>query len=93
VPIAVFHDLDQLKKWCEDTVSPDRFRVLSTDEDEIILEPTKTSRPLKFGYLQIAKARELADQIAKEFSLKHIHLKAYRWLEDRGPFIKVVPEE
>ena len=93
MPIAVFQDLGQLKKWCEDTVSPDRFRVLSTDEDEIILEPTKTSRPLKFGYLQISKAQEFAESLAKEFGLKHIHLKAYRWMEDRGPFVKVAPEE
>ena len=93
MPIAVFNNTDELRAWCKDTVSPDKYRVLSTDEDEIILEPTKTSRPLKFGYLQIPGAEALADEIAKEFNLKHIHIKAYRWDTDKGPHIKISAEE
>jgi len=93
MPIAVFSNVDQLRMWCEDTVSSDRYRVLSTDEGEIILEPTKTSRPLKFGYLQIADSEKLAVEVAKTFGLKHINLKAYRWNDERGPFVKVAAVE
>jgi len=93
MPIAVFGNVDQLRLWCKDTVSPDRYRVLSTDEEEVILEPTKTSRPLKFGYIQSSDAEKLAEEIAKEFNIKHIHLKAYRWNDERGPFVKILLEE
>ena len=93
MPVAVFGNIEQLRLWCKDTVSPDRYRVLSTDENEVILEPTKTSRPLKFGYLQSSDAEKLAEDIAKEFSIVHIHLKAYRWDDERGPFVKIFAEE
>ena len=91
--IAVFDNIEQLKMWCGDTVVEGRFRIISTDEGEIIVEPTKTSKPLKYGYLKIAEAEKRAEEISKEFNIKHIHISAYRWNDERGPFVKVPIEE
>jgi len=93
LPIAVCKDEEQLKEWCKDTGLRDRYRMISTEENEVIVEPIKTTRPSKFAYLSGPKAEEIASNIAKEYSVSHIKLKAYRWNEERGPFVKVPIEE
>ncbi|MEM4534989.1 MAG: hypothetical protein QW764_02975 [Desulfurococcaceae archaeon] len=93
MPIAVCKNDEELLAWLEDTVSSGRFRVIVTDENEVIIEPTKTSKPLKFAYLQTSNPESVAREIGERFNLKVLHLKAYRWNEERGPFVKIPIEE
>lgn len=93
MPIVVCKNEEELMAWLEDTVVTGRYRVLVTDENEIIVEPTKTSRPLKYAYLQITEPSEIAKKIREKFGLKILHIKAYRWNDERGPFVKIPIEE
>jgi len=92
MPIAVCKNKEQLIAWCEDTVEPGRFRVLATEEGEVIIEPTKTSRPIKYAYLQTTEASKVAEEIASKFGVKKLELKAYRWDDERSPSVVVLPE-
>jgi len=92
MPIAVCENEDELIEWCREFVETGKYRVFSTRENEIILEPIKTSKPIRFAYYQTERAEELAKQIAKNFGIKHLTLKAYRWNIERAPSVKVAVE-
>jgi len=92
MPIAVCGSEGELIEWCREFVEAGKYRVISTEENEVILEPVKTSKPIRFAYYQTEKARELAGKIAEDFGVKHLKLQAYRWNIERSPAVKVAIE-
>jgi len=92
VPIAVCQNEEELEEWCREFVETGRYTVISTAENEVILEPTKTSRPIRFAYYMTAKAEEIAQKIADDYGIKHLKLKAYRWNIERAPSVRIPVE-
>jgi len=92
MPIAVCASEEELIEWCKELGIKGRYRVITTKENEVILEPIKTSKPIRFAYLETEKAKELAEKIANDYNIKHLTLKAYRWNIERAPSVKVAVE-
>jgi len=92
LPIAVCGTEEELLDWCREFVESGKYRVFSTGENEVILEPVKTSKTIRFAYYQTERAKELAGKIAEDFGIKHLTLKSYRWNIERAPSVKVAVE-
>jgi len=90
MPRHVCANVEQLKDFCEVYVTnPDKYVVISTDEDEVILEPLRSTRPVRYAYLEIENAEEVAEAIATKHGLKHLKLKSYDWKVDIPPGVAI----
>jgi len=97
MPLSVCKTEEQFKRWCEEVVEKDRYRIyVTTEENEIILEPKRTTKPLKYCYYKaesIAKAMELAKEISDKYNLPVIEISRMSWDLEKGPAIKIPIEE
>lgn len=82
----VFDNLDEFKKWFSDNVSSDKYECYITNDGEYILVPTKSTRPLKYGYYKTdseALKKEVEELIGK--TLKGVYrVKTVEWADDRA---------
>jgi hypothetical protein len=83
---------DMVLEWVHEYVKGRDYAVLVTDENEIILEPRKSTRPLDYGYVCLddsAAVRELAEKIARTYNLPLLEIQYFRWDIERPPSVKV----
>lgn len=92
MPRHVFENSEQLKQWCEEFVKEGYYIVYTTAENEIILEPKRSTRPQRYGYLKSVNAEKLAVEIAEEYNIPYIKLESYEWDLDKSPGVRVSVE-
>jgi len=83
---------DKVLAWVNEYVRGRDYAVIVTDENEMILEPRKSTRPLDYGYLCLddSKAvRELAEKIARTYNLPLLEIQYFRWDIEKSPLVKV----
>ena len=86
------YDFNMIKDWLDEFVRGKVYVAILTDDNEVIIEPRKSTRPLDFGYARFdssAGARELADVLNSEYKLKVIEVETYAWNIERPPWVKV----
>jgi len=97
MPIAVCKNEEQVRKWAEVLVKEGKFYVYYTTEDyEVILEPAKTTRPLRYCYIKMTgleEAKKLAAELSQKYKLEIIEIASMRWDTEKGPAIKIEVEE
>jgi len=97
MPISICENEEQVTKWCETFVKKGRFVVYyTTDDYEVILEPVKTTRPIRYCYikmLDLISAKRLSGQLAVMYSLDRVELKGMSWDIEKGPWIKIPLEK
>ena len=91
----VFDTIEEYEKWIRDNIKPEKFSVYFTSDNEIIVYPLKTSKPISYGYFK-ASAVGIIERMLK--SLKEQGFRVYRvkaadWTDDRPVGIKFTVEE
>jgi hypothetical protein len=93
MPISVCENEEQLNHWCEQFAKKDRYVVyITTEDNELILEPIKTSRPIRYAYMKfenIEHARKVANELAQHFGLKIVEIRRMAWDIEKGPWIRI----
>ena len=95
----VFESISDIKEWAKAFATPERYIVNITRDKEIIIEPTKSTRPLTYCYYKVGYGEE-EEKHSSEF-LKYLkdrgfvilRLKAYEWDVDKMVGVKVKVED
>jgi hypothetical protein len=85
-------DYSKVIEWADEYVSGKDYVVLMTEENEVILEPRKSTRPLDFGYVKVSDpsaAYELAGKLAVRYGLTLLDIKALAWDIEKPPWVRV----
>jgi predicted transcriptional regulator len=85
-------NFDKVIAWTDEYVQGKDYTLLVTDENEIIIEPRKSTRPLDFGYVCIKDAsaiKTLAKQLATRYGLPVLEIKSLGWDTEKSPYVKV----
>lgn len=96
MPISVCRTEDQVKKWCDELVKEGKYFVYYTEESEVILEPAKSTRPLRYCYAKLPSnesAKKLAEELGKTYNLPVISVVRICWDTEKGPAIRIPVEE
>lgn len=86
---------EKILAWANEYVKGKDYALLLTDENELIIEPRKSTRPLDYGYVSINDAnviRALARQLATNFGLPLLEIQYFRWDIEKPPSVKVPVE-
>lgn len=94
----VFKELSEFEKWIQNRAPPDRYVVYITDEREIVFVPSRSTRPLTYGYITIPPTREGQDKLklledtltATGYEIYHV--KDVEWADDRPVGVKFTTE-
>jgi uncharacterized lipoprotein YehR (DUF1307 family) len=93
MPISICENEEQLNHWCEQFVKGSKYIVYYTTEDsEVILEPIRSTRPLRYCYLKMStsnSAKKVATQISKTYELPLLEIKRMAWDLEKGPGIRM----
>jgi len=91
---VVFKELKEFGKWVQEIAKPDKYYVYITEENEIVLVPSKSTRPMTFAYVRVAKEEELKI-LTTSFEgsgYKVFNVKAFDWHDDRPVGMKFMIE-
>ena len=83
MPRHIFDTEERFKEWCEEFVKTGFYCVYVTNDNEIILEPRRSTRPSRFGYYKTQKAEEIGQKIAKQYSIPYFKVERYEWDTER----------
>ena len=86
------YDFSKIYAWANEYVRGRDYAILLTDENEVILEPRKSTRPLDYGYISLddsRSARNLAESLASKYGLPLLEIQYFRWDIEKPPSVKV----
>jgi len=81
-----FSKEEELTKWRAKYAEPARYIVVATENQEIILKPTKSTKTLDYGYFRSVTIDKLNDALAKlsEAGYDIVNARAYHWNSETG---------
>mgnify|MGYP000197395717 CR=1 FL=1 len=82
MPRLVFNNLEEFEKWIKDFAKPDRYVAYITTDQEHLLVPLRSTRPIIYAYYkgeETTKIKNLLDSIG----IKHYTVQAIEWADDR----------
>jgi hypothetical protein len=81
----IFKDIEEFKRWIKDNCLPMRYECYITSDNEFILVPIKSTKPIKYAYIKVSneKIKELEDYI-KAFVNNIYRVDMLEWIEDRA---------
>lgn len=85
MPRIVFASTDELKSWTGRFANPDKFTVYCTTRQEIILEPLRSTSPLRYGYvryLDLNQFRQVLEWLRGQ-GFTVLKCRRYEWASDR----------
>jgi len=90
----VYNSKDELLKWVKEKVTAERYDLYVTEDNELIVCPTRSTQPLTYAYLKLqSDPRELVKEIKENVSgISVYHLKDFEWVTDRGVGVRVITE-
>ena len=92
MPISICTTKEQVEKWAKELIREGKYIIYLTAEDEVILEPLRSTRPLKYCYYKGASsedAKNLASSISKTYNLSIIEVDRISWDIEKGPYIRM----
>jgi bifunctional DNA-binding transcriptional regulator/antitoxin component of YhaV-PrlF toxin-antitoxin module len=98
MPIAVCKTKEQVLNWCEKVLKKEGsyYIYYTTEDQEVILEPAKSTRPLRYCYIKLTPteqdqnpAKTLAMEIGNEYEQPVIEISRMAWDVEKGPAIKI----
>lgn len=92
MPRIVFCSEEQLENWCKEFVDTGKYVIYLTEYNEVILEPLKSTRPLRFGYFKGLKGEKLATKLQELHQIPLFRVRDYEWDLEKSPGIKVAIE-
>lgn len=84
MPRIVFDSFEELEKWCKEFVKKGSHTVYTTGSNELIVEPRRSTRPLRYAYFTSIKAVEFAKTISEQYEIPYFHLERYEWDLDKN---------
>lgn len=87
MPRIMFQDLAGLKPWMQRFVNPEKYTAYVTLGRELILEPLRSTSPMRFGYLRCENDQVFNQVLAhlRECRLNYFKIARYEWSPDRLP--------
>jgi hypothetical protein len=81
----VFDNLQEFERWISNNVSADKYECYITRELEVILVPTKSTKPLKYAYIKLSSAEDLkiVEKLRVGMGLNVYNIKHLVWADDR----------
>ena len=92
MPISICTTKEQVEKWSTELIREGKYIVYLTSENEVILEPLRSTRPLRYCYYKGSStddAKKIAEAISKTYNLPLIQVEGVTWDIEKGPWIKV----
>ena len=95
MPIHELETIEGMETWLSNFAKPDRYIICITSANEVIAQPSKTSRPLIYGYIKVADVEKLKTLLRKikDAGYTMIKIKTFSWDTERAPWIRAVREE
>ena len=99
MPRKVFESISDIKEWAKTFAMPEKFIVNITRDNEIIIEPTKSTKPLTYCYCKVGHSAEEEKELneflnyleSRGFTI--LRLKAYEWDIEKAVGVKPKVEE
>ena len=94
MPIHELDSIEGMEVWLSNFAKPDRYIICVTSAKEIIAQPSKTSRPLIYGYIKVADVEKLKTLLRKmkEAGYTMIKIKTFSWDTERVPGTRATVE-
>lgn len=92
MPRAIFVEGEELLKWCGEFVKGGNYIMYLTGKNELILEPRRSTRPLRYAYLkEVSKesADKLVVKIHEKFGIPFMLVSSYEWDVEKSVGVKV----
>lgn len=95
MPIHELETIEGMEVWLSNFAKPDRYIICVTSANEVIAQPSKTSRPLIYGYIKVADLENLKTLLRKikDAGYTMIKIKTFSWDTERVPGTRAVREE
>lgn len=79
MPRIVFTNPEQLFDWVKEFCSSNKYVGYVTSKKELIIEPTKSTRPLRYAYYAGDDIDEIAKKLIEKYQIKVFQIKNYEW--------------
>lgn len=89
----VFEAIDEFEKWIDKHVKPEKYECYVTEYNEVIMVPLVSTRPLKYGYMQLltpASVEKLEKKLT-EMGVEIYKPSSVEWDDDKPVGVRVVP--
>ena len=92
----VFDEVAVLLRWATDNCDAVKYQLYITSYSEVVLVPTRTSRNLRYGYIDAMFIGKKVDEVAKQVQevipgIKVYKVRKFDWDEDRSPMVAQEP--
>lgn len=88
MPRIVFGSEKELISWCEVFVKEGNYTAYLTSSGELILEPRRSTRPIRYVHFTQKNASTVAKTIADAYSMPLFKIIRYAWDATRMPGTK-----
>jgi hypothetical protein len=90
-----FEKLEELTKWIDDFVIPERYVAYLTSYKELIFVPLRSTRPLVYGYYVFAtdEEKKKIEELLKSKGIRLYNLKSLDWDETKFPSVRALELE
>ena len=87
MPIHELETIEGMELWLANFAKSDRYIICVTSANEVIAQPSKTSRPLIYGYIKVADIEKLKILLRKikDGGYTMIKVKTFTWDTERAP--------
>lgn len=92
MPRIIFTNPEQLIEWVKAFCSADKYVGYTTAEKELIIEPIKSTRPLRYAYYKGEDTDEIAKKLSEKYQMKVFQIKNYEWDMEKSVGVRVAVE-
>ena len=95
MPVLAFKTKKEFEAWIKKFIKPNRYLLYAaTETNEIILQPTVSTRPRMVGYIKTqGDIVEYVKKLSNDFGIDYFIINRYGWDTDRHPAIKYKYEQ
>jgi hypothetical protein len=96
MPRITFTDKDGFLTWIKDHVTPSQYEVYVTSYAEIIVAPTKSTKTLRYAFIEVYKAWEDSENAINDIrkkvpGVKFYQIEKFDWDSERSISVKQNP--
>ena len=94
MPIHELDSIEGMEVWLSNFAKPDRYIICVTSANEVVAQPSKTSRPLIYGYIKVEDVEKLKTLLRKikDAGYTMIKIKTFSWDTERMPGLRATVE-
>jgi predicted amidophosphoribosyltransferase len=89
---CIFDNEQQLEEWLAFRGADKYYGLRTLEDNEIILIPLKTTRPIEIGYLKSPDADEIAKDLSQKYQIKILTIRRYEWDIEKAVGVKIPVE-